>query len=114
MSGQDGGYLGVLVIELHFPDAGSLKAKRKDLSSIKALLHTRFGATVAEVAHQDLWQRSTLLAAVASPSARVLDMSLGAIERRLVERCPSGVHVERMLASLDDLADVLSNSRFGS
>ncbi len=100
----------MLVIELHFPGAESLKAKRKDLSSIKALLHTRFGASVAETAHQDLWQRSTLVAVLASPSARVLDESLDAIERWLIERCPSGVRVERLLASLDDLSDVLSNS----
>jgi uncharacterized protein len=113
VSGQDGGYVGVLVIELHFPDAGSLKGKRKDLSSIKALLHSRFGASVAETGHQDLWQRSTLVAAVASPSARVLHESLDALERWLYERCPSGVRVERLLASLADLSDVFSNSGSG-
>ena len=34
------GFVAVLVIDLHFPDAGSLKGKRKELSSIKAQLHT--------------------------------------------------------------------------
>ena len=51
------GYVAVLVIDLHFPEAGSLKSKRKELSSIKAQLHTRLGAAVSEVAFQDLWQR---------------------------------------------------------
>ena len=51
--------MAVLVIELHFPDAGSLKGKRKELSSIKAQLHGRLGAAVAETDHQDLWQRAT-------------------------------------------------------
>jgi uncharacterized protein len=102
------GFVAVLVIELHFPDAGSLKAKRKDLSSIRAILHARFGATVAEIAHQDLWQRSTLLAAVASPSAAVLDESVDAVERWLVERCPAGVHIERHVASLEDVRDVFT------
>ena len=38
------GFVAVLVIDLHFPDAGSLKSKRKELSSIKAQLHGRLGA----------------------------------------------------------------------
>ena len=33
------GFVAVLVIDLHFPEAGSLKSKRKELSSIKAQLH---------------------------------------------------------------------------
>ena len=55
-------YVALLLIDLHFPDAGSLKAKRKELAPVKAQLHTRLGAAVAEVDHQDLWQRSTLAA----------------------------------------------------
>ena len=62
MSG--GGFVAVLVIDLHFPDAGSLKAKRKELSSIKAQLQTRMHVAVSETAHQDLWQRATLTAAL--------------------------------------------------
>ena len=46
---SDSGFVAVLVIDLHFPDAGSLKSKRKELSSIKAQLHGRLGAAVAEV-----------------------------------------------------------------
>jgi uncharacterized protein YlxP (DUF503 family) len=99
------GFLAVLVIELHFPEAGSLKSKRKDLASIKSLLHGRFGATVAEIEHQDLWQRSTLLAALASPAAAVLEDSMYKVERWLIERCPSGVHIERIVASLGDVRD---------
>ncbi len=105
---SDAGFVAVLVIELHFPDAGSLKAKRKDLSSIKALLHGRFGAAVAETAHQDLWQRSTLVASLAGSSLHVLEATLDGVQRWLDERCPSGVRVERILLSVDDLRDVLS------
>lgn len=97
--------MGVLVIGLHFPDAGSLKAKRKELASIRSILHVRFGATVAEVDHQDLWQRSTLLAAVTSPTERVLDASVQRIERWLIDRCPSGVDIVRYDASLEDVRD---------
>ncbi len=65
---SDSGFVAVLVIDLHFPDAGSLKSKRKELSSIKAQLHGRLGAAVAEVDHQDLWQRARLTAALTGGS----------------------------------------------
>jgi uncharacterized protein len=51
---MSGGFVAVLVIDVHFPDAGSLKGKRKELSSLKALLHQRLGVAVAETDHQDL------------------------------------------------------------
>lgn len=54
------GYVGILSVELHFPEAGSLKGKRKHVKSAKAQLQNRFGASVAEVDHHDLWQRARL------------------------------------------------------
>jgi hypothetical protein len=58
-----GGYVGILSVELHFPEAGSLKGKRKFVKSAKAQLQNRFGASVAEVDHHDLWQRARLTVA---------------------------------------------------
>ena len=46
--GSGGGYVGILSAELHFPENGSLKGKRKELLSVKAQLQRRFGASVAE------------------------------------------------------------------
>jgi uncharacterized protein YlxP (DUF503 family) len=57
------GYVGILSVELHFPEAGSLKGKRKYVKSAKAQLQNRFGVSVAEVDHHDLWQRSRLTVA---------------------------------------------------
>ncbi|MEP6910826.1 MAG: DUF503 domain-containing protein [Actinomycetota bacterium] len=57
------GYVGILSVELHFPEAGSLKGKRKHVKSAKAQLQNRFGASVAEVDHHDLWQRASLTVA---------------------------------------------------
>jgi len=57
-------YVALLLVHLHFPDAGGLKARRAELQSVKAQLHGRHGLTVAEVDHQDVWQRSTLAAAL--------------------------------------------------
>ena len=43
---SEAGFVAVLVIDLHFPESGSLKSKRKELSSIKAQLHGRLGVAV--------------------------------------------------------------------
>jgi uncharacterized protein YlxP (DUF503 family) len=93
----------VLVIDLHFPDAGSLKAKRKQLSSIKAQLHGRLGAAVSETDHQDLWQRATLTAALTGGSLRTLSAAADELERWVIARCPDGARIERLVASGEDL-----------
>jgi uncharacterized protein YlxP (DUF503 family) len=109
-SGTGGGYVAVLVIELHFPDAGSLKSKRKDLQSIKSQLHGRFGAAVSETDHQDLWQRSTLLATLTGGSLPQLGAAADRLENWLHARCPDGVGVRRIVASVSELVDFVSSS----
>jgi uncharacterized protein YlxP (DUF503 family) len=98
-----GGFVAVMVIDLHFPDAGSLKSKRKELSSIKAQLHGRLGAAVAETDHQDLWQRATLTAALTGGSLHRLSAAADELERWVIARCPEGARVERLVASVEDL-----------
>src|SRR3954452_3331682 len=90
-------------VHLHFPESGSLKAKRAELNSVKAHLRQRMGASVAEVGHQDSWQRSTLAAALAGVSPGRCDEAADAIQRALDARFPQGVRVERRLASWTDL-----------
>ncbi len=97
------GFVAVLVIELHFPEAGSLKGKRKELSSIKAQLHGRLGAAVSETGHQDLWQRATLTASLTGSSLRQLTAAADQLERWVIARCPDGASVERLVASVEDL-----------
>jgi uncharacterized protein YlxP (DUF503 family) len=97
------GFVAVLVIDLHFPDAGSLKSKRKELSSIKSQLHGRLGVAIAETDHHDLWQRATLIAALTGGSLTRLAAAVDNVERWLEARCPDGVRVERVLASVEDL-----------
>ena len=69
--------------ELHIPQARSLKQKRHVVSSLCAMLRQTFAVSVAEVDHQDLWQRATIAVAVVGPDARNLAMVLGQIERRV-------------------------------
>jgi hypothetical protein len=77
------GYVGILTVELHFPENDSLKGKRKYVKSAKAQLHKRFGASVAEVDHHDLWQRSGLTIACAASGHRELQELLDAVVRYL-------------------------------
>jgi uncharacterized protein YlxP (DUF503 family) len=97
------GFVAVLVIDLHFPQAGSLKGKRKELSSIKAVLSGRLGAAVAEIDHHDKWQRATLTAAITGASLGTLTAAADKIERWLESRVPDCVRVERLVASLEEL-----------
>lgn len=97
------GFVAVLVIDLHFPEAESLKAKRKELASIKAQLRGRLGLSVAEVDHHDLWQRARLTAAMTSGSLASLSAAADNVERWLLARCPEGVSIQRTVASVEDL-----------
>ena len=75
------GYVGILSVELHFPESHSLKGKRKELLSLKAQLSRRFGASVAEVDHHDVWQRSRLTLACVARGHRELHELLDGAER---------------------------------
>ena len=58
------------LVELHLPDVASLKDKRHVLKGLKEKVRARFEVSVAEVDHQDLWQRATLAIAYVSANAR--------------------------------------------
>ena len=93
----------LMQVHLHFPEVGSLKGKRAELNRTKAHLRERCGATVAEVAYQDTWQRSTLAVAVVGGSeSRCVDAADNVV-RYLDARFPQGVRVDRRVASWNDL-----------
>jgi uncharacterized protein YlxP (DUF503 family) len=97
------GYVAILVAELHFPEAGSLKGKRKHVLSAKAQLQNRFGASVAEVDHHELWQRAALTAAfVAREAGQAEDLAAQA-ERWLAGQEWELVSARVELVSPDDL-----------
>jgi uncharacterized protein YlxP (DUF503 family) len=85
--------VGVLTLELHLPASNSLKAKRSVLNHVKERIRTRFNVSVAEVDHQDLWQRATLGVAAVSGEGSVLD--------RLLHDVLSVVEREDRLSVLD-------------
>ncbi len=70
-----------LRVELRIPDAHSLKEKRGRLKPVTAELKKRFGVSVAEVDHQDLWQRATLGIAVVAAQAGQLQRMAHSVEQ---------------------------------
>jgi uncharacterized protein YlxP (DUF503 family) len=52
--------IGLLTLDLHFPGARSLKDKRQVLRSLEQRIRNRFNVSIAEVEHQDLWQRARI------------------------------------------------------
>jgi uncharacterized protein len=71
--------IGLLTLEIHIPDARSLKDKRQVIRSLKDRLRANFNVAVAELDHQDLWQRSRVGVVSISGDGRHLEDSLRAI-----------------------------------
>jgi hypothetical protein len=70
--------------ELHIPASRSLKAKRAAIRPIVDGLRHRFRISVAEVDHQNLWQRATIAVAVVAESETRVRELLDAAERFVV------------------------------
>jgi uncharacterized protein YlxP (DUF503 family) len=96
------GYVSILTVELHFPEAGSLKGKRHYVRSARDTLRSRFGASVAEVDHHDLWQRASLTVALAARTAHDAEELAAGAERWLASGEPVLVRCDRMLISPAD------------
>ena len=77
-------FVGIVRIELHIPGSRSLKDKRSVVQGLKERIRQRVRAAVAEVDHQDLWQRAALGVAVVSGDRRQVDEQLQSI-RHLVQ-----------------------------
>ena len=96
-------FLCLIEIQLHFPENGSLKGKRKEVSSLKAQLQRRFGAAVSETDHHDLWQRAGLSAALVGREAGVVEEAAAKLERFVASRYPDGARLERALISSEEV-----------
>lgn len=96
------GWIGILSVELHFPEAHSLKEKRMHVRSAKEQLRNRFGAAVAEVDHHELWQRARLTLAIVAREAGEAERLVADAERYLASREWELGLVERELVTLED------------
>ena len=96
------GYVGILSVELHFPEAGSLKGKRKYVKSTKAQLQHRLGVSVAEVDHHELWQRTRLTMSCVTREYREAEHLLDEAERYLAGQEYELGSTSRNVVTLDD------------
>ncbi len=69
---SDSVYVGVAHLELHLPEARSLKAKRGAVRPLVERIRNRHQVLVTEVDHQDLHQRATF--AIAALSTSLVDV----------------------------------------
>ena len=72
--------IAICLLEIHIPEANSLKQKRSVLQSLIKRIRNQYNVSVSEVGSQDLWQRSEIgLAAVCHTGS-----GADAITRRLI------------------------------
>jgi uncharacterized protein len=96
--------IGLLTLQIHIPDAQSLKDKRQVLRSLKDRLRGHFNVAVAELDHQDLWQRSLVGVVAISSDAHYLEQSMAAVaaeSERVLGRDLIGHEIEYFEATED-------------
>jgi uncharacterized protein YlxP (DUF503 family) len=92
--------IGLLTLDLHFPGARSLKDKRQALRSLETRLRNKFNVSVAEVEHQDLWQRARLAVVSVNTDHGHLESTLSHVE--------SEAHHSRDIQVLDTQTEILT------
>jgi len=68
--------VGLLTLEIYIPDARSLKDKRQVLRSLKDRLRQHFNIAIAELDHQETWQRALVGVVTISADTRHLEDAL--------------------------------------
>ncbi len=81
----------LLIAQIHLPGIASLKEKRQVLRRLKDRLREHYNVSVAEVEHQDLWQRAAL-GVVGISSARVpLERTFASVQEEVERHTPGQV-----------------------
>lgn len=73
--------IGVLTLEMRFENSHSLKDKRHTVQSLKERLRHKFNVAVAEIEHQELWQRAAVAAVTVSSDHGHAALVLQAVEK---------------------------------
>ena len=71
--------VGTLTLEVYLHGCSSLKSKRRIIKSVQDRVRSRYNVSIAEVDHQDLWQRTVLAFAAVGSSRKVVDSMLSKI-----------------------------------
>ena len=85
MAGDSGAWVGTLRLELHVPEARSLKEKRSEVRGLAERLKRRHRVLVVETGHHDLHQRASLVVCALSTAPSELEDRLDRIERTVEE-----------------------------
>jgi uncharacterized protein YlxP (DUF503 family) len=75
--------IGLLEVELYLPGAHSLKDKRQPLRSILDRVRQQYNVSIAEVAHQDDWQRAGLAVVGVNTERAPMERALDGIVRTI-------------------------------
>lgn len=71
--------VGICTIRLRLTDNSSLKGKRRVMKTIIDRVKNRFNVSIAEVDHQDLWQRAELGIAIVSNDKKHVERTLSTV-----------------------------------
>jgi hypothetical protein len=80
--------VGLLTLDLHLPEASSLKAKRHILQSLKDKIKSRFNVSIAEVDANNLWQRSVIGIACVANETKLINKVFEDV-KNLIQNTPS-------------------------
>lgn len=72
--------IGVLSLELRIEASHSLKDKRQIVKSLKDRLRARHNVSVAEIDHQELWQRGLVAAVTVASNQTIAENTLRSVE----------------------------------
>ena len=99
-------FIGVARFGLFIPESGSLKHKRQVVRSVTSVVRNRFNVAIAEVDHQELWQRTAFGVSCVSESAGQCRKMLQEVEKAVGRACTGVAEiVERSveIVALEDL-----------
>lgn len=77
--------IGVLTLKLRLENSHSLKDKRQVLRSLQDRLRHRFNVAVAEIDHQDLWQRAMIAAVTVASDQGIAEKILQSVEEEAAD-----------------------------
>jgi hypothetical protein len=78
-------HIGLVELEIRFPESHSLKEKRAPLRSFMDRARRNHNVSVAEVAYQDEWQRSGVAAVGVNTDRSHLERTLASVEKEIAD-----------------------------
>jgi uncharacterized protein YlxP (DUF503 family) len=99
-------FVGIARYELFIPASGSLKDKRQVLRSVTAAVRNKFSVAIAEVDHQNLWQRAALGVSCVSSTTGQCHQVLQEVEKTIARAAIGGAEIidrEIEIVAMEDL-----------